>query len=206
LVAEARKQFVDPQVSRRKFDRELAEYTAMAETYLEKGWLMLEATFPSVLVMMVARQLPVPAIVTGVHFDYTNYDVEPPSVQLVDPLTRIPYRAASLPVRLDRQVPGPTPPALAIGPVPIQMTPVQPYMQWYGPDDIPFLCLAGVYEYHTHPAHSGDPWEIHRPEGAGRLYRILEIIHRYGVAPIDTLAVQLQFVPQIQGFHSNPPS
>lgn len=197
---------MDPAVSRGKFERELADFRAMAKTYAERGWLLMEAEFPYIVVMMVARQLPVPAIVTGVRLDYTNYDAEPPSVQLVDPFTSIPYRAASLPVRLDRQVSGPTPPALAIGALPIQMTPVQPYMQWYGPDEVPFLCLAGVYEYHNHPAHSGDPWEIHRAEGAGRLFHILDVIYRYGVAPIDTLAVQLQFVPQIQGFHSNPPS
>jgi len=201
-----REQYVDPAVSRVKFDREIEQYRSLASTYAERGWLLLEAEFPIVIVMMVARQLSVPAIVTGVRLDYTNYDAEPPSVQLVDPFSREPYRAANLPVRLDRQVPGAGGPPAALGPMPVQLVAVQPYMQWYSPDDIPFLCLPGVFEYHAHPGHSGDPWELHRSEGAGRLVRILDVVHRYGVAPIDNLVVQLQFVPQIQGFHANPPS
>ncbi len=201
-----REQYVDPAVSRVKFDREIEQYRSLASTYAERGWLLLEAEFPIVIVMMVARQLSVPAIVTGVRLDYTNYDAEPPSVQLVDPFSKEPYRAANLPVRLDRQVPGAGGPPAALGPMPVQLVAVQPYMQWYSPDDIPFLCLPGVFEYHAHPGHSGDPWELHRSEGAGRLVRILDVVHRYGVAPIDNLVVQLQFVPQIQGFHANPPS
>ena len=201
-----REQYVDPAVSRAKFEREIEQYRSLASTYAERGWLLLEAEFPIVTVMMVARQLPVPAIVTGVRLDYTNYDAEPPSVQLVDPFSKEPYRAANLPVRLDRQVPGAGGPPAALGAIPVQLVAVQPYMQWYSPDDIPFLCLPGVFEYHTHPGHSGDSWELHRSEGAGRLVRILDVVHRYGVAPIDNLVVQLQFVPQIQGFHANPPS
>jgi hypothetical protein len=167
---------------------------------------MVDAAFPIVMVVMVARQLPVPAVVTGVRFDFTNYDMEPPSVRLINPFSGIPYKASELPVRLDRLVPGVVSPAIAIGPQAIQMTPVQPYMQWYGPDDIPFLCMPGVYEYHQHPAHSGDPWEIHRPEGAGSLVRILDIVYKYGIAPIDDLLIQLQFTPQVQGFRSKPPA
>jgi len=71
----------------------------------------------------------------------------------------------------------------------------QPYMQSHDPDEIPFLCLAGVREYHEHPAHSGDVWELYRKSGAGRLVRLLEIVDRYGVAPMTGLNVQL--VPQV---------
>jgi hypothetical protein len=31
------------------------------------------------------------------------------------------------------------------------------------------------------------------------------VIHRYGVEAIDNLTINLQFVPQIGGFHTNPP-
>ena len=79
---------------------------------------------------------------------------------------------------------------------------VQPYMQAYGPEEIPFLCIAGVREYHDHPAHSGDIWELNRQEGAGRLVRLLEIIHRYGIEPIAGFGVQL--VPQV-GINYGPP-
>jgi len=74
----------------------------------------------------------------------------------------------------------------------------QPLMQWYGPDDTPFLCVAGVREYHDHPGHSGDAWELHRKSGAGRLVRLLDAITRYGVQPISDYQVTL--VPQVVGF------
>ena len=70
--------------------------------------------------------------------------------------------------------------------------------QWYGPDDIPFLCIAGVREYHDHPGHSGDAWELHRRSGAGRFVRLLETITKYGVQPITEYHVSL--VPQVSGF------
>ena len=73
----------------------------------------------------------------------------------------------------------------------------QPLMQAYGPDELPFLCIAGVREYHEHPAHSGDRWELHRPDGAGRLVRILEVIHTYGIRPLNGYGVNI--VPQISG-------
>lgn len=68
----------------------------------------------------------------------------------------------------------------------------QPLMQPPNdPDGLPFLCIAGVREYHEHPAHSGDLWELHRESGAGRLARVLEVIHKYGVEPIADYQVQL---------------
>ena len=84
----------------------------------------------------------------------------------------------------------------------MQIAAAQPYLQAHSPDDIPFLCIAGVREYHEHPAHSGDAWELHRADGAGRLVRLLEIIHRYGVVPIAGYGVQL--VPQV-GLNYGPP-
>jgi hypothetical protein len=196
-------QVVDPAVSRTKFERQIAEYRSLEQDYRKRGWLLIEANFPHALVAMVARQLAVPSVVLGVSFDFTNYDVEPPSVRLVDPFTGEPYKPTNLPVRLDRRVPGVVMPAMPQGlPAPVV---AQPYLQWYSGDDIPFLCLPGVREYHQHPGHSGDSWELHRRDGAGRLVRLLEVIHQYGVAPIDNLSITLQFIPQVVGFHSNPP-
>jgi hypothetical protein len=76
-------------------------------------------------------------------------------------------------------------------------TMVDKLMQDYGPESVPFLCLPGTREYHDHPGHSGDAWELHRPAGAGRLVRILEIIDTYGVRPISGYNVAL--VPQVNG-------
>ncbi|HEV8486099.1 MAG TPA: putative metal-binding protein [Blastocatellia bacterium] len=196
-----RGQYVDPQVSRTKFDREIAEYRQVECDYLRRGWFLVRADFPSVLVVLAAPQLTPPAIVTGVAFDYTNYDMEPPSVRLVDPFTGEPYKAKELPTHLKRSVEtnGPPIPGLQL-PLGAQarFKTQLPLMQWYGPDDTPFLCLAGVREYHQHPGHSGDAWELHRRSGAGRLVRLLETITKYGIEPISDYQIKLQ--PLIAGF------
>ncbi len=72
---------------------------------------------------------------------------------------------------------------------------VENLLQTYGEHDVPFLCLPGVREYHEHPAHSGDAWELHRAAGAGRFVRLLEIIYHIGIEPITDYNVNL--VPQI---------
>lgn len=197
-------QYVDDRVSRRKFEREIAEIHDGAADYRARGWYLIEAAFPRAVVIMAAPQLSPPALVTGVTFDYSNYDADPPSVRLVHPVTLVPYFAKELPTRLDRDV-------ITSQPVVFQVPPgmpypkmLQPYMQYYSPDDIPFLCLAGVREYHAHPAHSGDAWELHRASGAGRMVRILNVIGRYGVEPITQYAQQV--VPRVIGFQSEAPS
>lgn len=197
-------QFVDPSVSHAKFERELAEYESLAAEYRKRGWFLTEARYPHVLVVLAASQPKPASVVYGVRFDYSNYDAAPPSVQLVNPFTGDAYKFKELPNPLNRalaeqevQLPGmPADAKMLVGQI-------QPLMQAHAPDDIPFLCLAGVREYHEHPAHSGDAWELHRVSGAGRLVRLLEIIYKYGVAPITGFNVNL--VPQVAFAYGQPP-
>lgn len=90
-------QFVEPKVSRAKFDRELDEYRMLEREYRQRGWLLLRAEYPHILVALAAPQLTPAAIVTGVQFDYSNYDFRPPSVRLVNPFTEEPYKANEIP-------------------------------------------------------------------------------------------------------------
>jgi hypothetical protein len=194
-------QFVDPDVSRTKFERELAEYRGLEAEYRQRGWMLLKAEYPEVLVALAAPQLVPPAVVTGVRFDYSNYDLRPPSVRLVNPFTNETYKTKDLPTILKRAVEGDVPQipglVLPVGAL-ARITRQQPLMQSYGPEDIPFLCIAGVREYHDHPGHSGDAWELHRKSGAGRLVRLLEMITKYGIQPISDYQVNL--VLQVSGF------
>lgn len=195
-------QYVDPNVSRAKFDREIAEYRELAEQYRRRGWFLVHAEFPAVLVVLATTKTKPAAVVMGVAFDYSNYDAAPPSVRIVNPFSGEPYKLKELPSQLPRAVPQQevVVPGPAAGKLMFEVA--QPFMVAHDPDEIPFLCLAGVREYHEHPAHSGDVWELHRKTGAGRLVRLLEIVDRYGVAPISGLNVQL--VPQV-GFNYGPP-
>lgn len=204
-------QVVDPAVSHRKFDREVAEYRSLENEYRRRGWILVKADFPEVLVLLAATRLKPTPVVTGVRFDYSDYDLRPPSVKLVDPFTGEPHKHGALPTHMLRAVeqeapfggafPGVVLPAGAQA----KFVTHQALMQAYGPDEEPFLCLAGVREYHDHPGHSGDAWELHRPQGAGRLVRLLGVIAKYGVDPISDYQVGL--VPQVNGFvQSNVPA
>ncbi len=197
-------QYVDPKLSQAKFDREIGEYRLREAEYRRRGWILAEARFPRALVVLCAAKLKPPSVITGVAFDYSNYDAEPPSVRLVDPFTGEPYPAANLPTVLKRRAPINVPPGglpQGLPPAVVQALGAQPLMQAYGPADTPFLCLAGVREYHEHPAHSGDSWLLHRTVGAGRLVRLLEVIDTYGVRPISGYNVELQ--PRVIGFVQN---
>ncbi len=187
-------QFVEPTVSRRKFEAEVRAFRELEGEYNGRGWFLVSAEFPTALVLFASSKPRPPALIVGALFDYSNYDAAPPSVRLVDPFTRKPYLAKELPTSLNRRIAGPE---IAIPGLPpgARIDQQQPLMQAYSPDEVPFLCMAGVREYHEHPAHSGDSWELQRAAGAGRLARLADIIWRYGVATVTGYSVTL--VPQV---------
>ncbi len=192
------KQFADPAVSRKKFNREIAEFRSRADEYRHRGWYLVQAKFPEALVILATAKTQLVTIMCGVLFNYSNYDAAPPSVRLVHPLTCEPYRLSELPTPLFRRLPETD----TSGPKPGEMR-VQPFMQAHRPEDVPFLCLAGVREYHDHPAHSGDQWESHRNSGAGRLIRLVEVVSKYGLETIAGFGVQI--VPKVQFALGEPP-
>lgn len=196
-------QFVDPAVSRKKFNREVAEFRSQADEYIRRGWYLAKAKFPHVLVVLATAKTQPVMILCGISFDYSNYDAVPPSVRLVHPLTCEPYKFKDLPTKLTRRLPETNPPYAVQGQVGISVQQVQDLMGAHNPDDVPFLCIAGVCEYHDHPAHSGDHWELHRPLGAGCLTRLVDIVSKYGLETIDGFNVQ--FIPQIHFKFGVPP-
>ena len=164
---------------------------------------MVKADFPVVIVNFAAPQLKPSAVVFGALLDFTDYDFRPPSVRLVDTFTREPYKARELPTVLKRSVPAGQPAGLPglfglQGGVLLQE---QPLMQAYGPEEIPFICVPGVREYHEHPAHSGDGWLLHRGKGEGTLNFVLDVLYRYGVQPINGFQIGMQ----VTGFRQVPP-
>ena len=194
-------QYVDPQVSRTKFERELAEYHSVEADYRSRGWFLVKAQWPLAVVVLASNKTNPPTIVTAVQFDYTNYDSEPPSVRLIDPFSGRLLPSNELPTRLPRMIPGPE---MEIpGGHKGRFNTVQELMQAHSPGEIPFLCIPGVKEYHDHPGHSGDPWELHRSAGEGRLVRLLEVISKYGLEPVTGLSVNL--APQVTFSVSEPP-
>ncbi|MER8541437.1 putative metal-binding protein [Mesorhizobium sp. M0322] len=196
-------QIVDEAVSRRKFEREIARYRQLEDTYRRRGWFLLEATFPSVLVLFAAVKVTPRPLVCAVRLDFTNYDLMPPSVKFVDPSTgsALPMKSLGFQMmRLDG-LDDASPETIA-SLAQQQRLPVQPLLQAHGPDEIPFLCLPGVKEYHDHPAHTGDSWLLHRRSGEGSLHFILEQIWASGINPIQTINYQIQQM-SFAGFQIN---
>lgn len=158
---------VDPEVARRKFDAELATVATIEADLLRRGIWILSATFPNVLVAFAAPRIRPVNVYFGAVINFDNYDLQPPSVRFVDPLTREALLRGQILSPFVRLVNG-APQPLLLG----------------RPNDVPFLCLPGVREYHDHPAHTGDSWLLHRGTGEGNLYFLLDKICRYGTEPI----------------------
>ncbi|WP_280791021.1 putative metal-binding protein [Blastococcus sp. TF02A_35] len=223
---------VHPQVTRVKYDREIANLSRDAARHRSLGIFLLAAEYPTVLVGFASPKLKPAAFIFAMHVDYSDYDLQAPSVRFVDPFTSVPYKASEVPTKMMRAVGPPRPAAVPFpselaGQAPFPSNPGQPpgspppdtphappmgafmivehqpLLQDYGPDDIPFLCLPGVREYHDHPGHSGDPWELHRTTGAGSLARLVHVVHKYAVEPLGGWSVQL--TPQISLGYGEPP-
>lgn len=164
-------QLVDPTISRAKFDREVRNYRAMDSEYLRRGWILLKASFPKVVVLFAAPQIVPTPLILGVIIDFTNYDFWAASVRFVHPFTLAPLSLGEIPTAFWKRN-------------------AAPLLQSHQ-DQVPFLCVRGVREYHDHPAHSNDPWLAYRGTGVGTLYHILDVIHRHGMAPFTGFGFQV---------------
>jgi hypothetical protein len=188
--------FVDPAVSRAKFQREVDEFKAQQRTYHRRGVWLLDDTFPEVFLALMALKTPpfAAAALFGVLINFDNFDIEPPSIKFVHPITRQPLRAMDLPHPLPRvkRVKGPDgEPATGANGEPLVEQ--QPLLQ---ADDIQrpgFICLQGVREYHAHPAHTGDSWWLYRGTGVGRLAYLVNILATYAIDPVEGLNFQVKF-------------
>lgn len=186
--------FVEPTVCRAKFQRELDEFKAQRTAHHQRGVWLLDDTFPEVfLVLMSAKQQPFSAVF-GVVINFENYDVEPPSVRFVHPVTREPLRAMDLPHPMLRtqRAKGPNGEP-ATGPGGEALYESQPLVVAEDPARPGFVCLQGVREYHAHPAHTGDSWWLHRGTGVGRLAYLVNALATYGIDPVQGIRLQMQF-------------
>jgi hypothetical protein len=196
--------YADPAVVRRKVEREIAGYFERQDHYRSRGIWVLQYACPQLLVAFVAPMFkPHPIAAFGVLVDMSNYDVEPPSLQFVNPFTREPLAFKEVPTRLTRvrleNVQAQLPPRVELPPG-VQQALIQQVQHHdallQGSDQEPaFMCLQGVREYHENPAHTGDPWWLYRSKGAGSLLRLLDVISRFGTEAMREQQFQLQFVP-----------
>lgn len=184
--------FVDPEISKQKFDRELLEYRNNEDEYIKRGWLLIKAAYPEVFIIFTTPQLKPHCVVFGVVINFDNYDFWAPSVRFVDPFTQAPIKRSELIVSLQYRVKS------------SKEVASQEQVQWSDliqahTDDKPFLCLPGIREYHEHPAHSNDSWFLHRGKGEGNLFFILDTIYKHGIYPINSYNFQTTIQMTFQG-------
>lgn len=199
-----REMVVPPDVSRRKLQRELDTWYANAAMH----WSRERAVIIGLddLLVDVAFAMPLDGISLGmpepsasavipfaIRLDFTNYDLEPPSLTFVHPFTKEP----ASPIVPFREVVNGTERPILLAEHPITR--------------LPFICQPGTAEYHMHPEHRNESWLAeHRDRSVGRLANVVERVWRAGtehassrVANVAVSALQLELRP-LPG--TSPPS
>jgi Predicted metal binding domain len=198
-----REVFVDPCVSREKFDCEVNEWRKRAAEHGRRGIVLIEADFPKVFAVFALPTVRPAHLLFGAELDFTNYDIWPPSLTFADPLTREPWpNGMNSPVNI---VAGAAMIPLFIRFRPNTADPNQFTMEvpviCQGNTGRAFLCMRGVREYHEHPAHSGDSWLQYRGTGIGTLFYILDKLHEFGISHLAGMRIGLHYLsagrPQI---------
>lgn len=189
-MAKIEKQVVQPQVSRTKFENEVAEFRKIESDWRKKGVFCLKAEFPTIQFVFIANNIKPSTVVFAVSIDFTNYDIEPPSIVFIDAFTGTPVTAKELNnigffqiIKQSIQLPG-----MPVG-EPQQIEQRNPILMM-GLNERPFLCIPGVREYHNHPAHTDNPWLNYRTRGEGKLLFILDQLYNH-------------CIPYLTGFNLN---
>ena len=174
---------MEPEVSRIKFKEEIDDFHKISNDWREKGVFLIHEDYPLVEYLFTTPKLNPSAIAFAVRIDFTNYDIEPPSLKFICPFTkRMLNRQEVLLKFIQIKMPDKVNPN-----VPIQNQ-IQHQDLLQG-NEKPFFCIPGVKEYHDHPAHSGDSWLLYRKNGEGRLGFILDQLYNHSIALISSYQV-----------------
>jgi hypothetical protein len=180
---------IDPQISRRKLERELDTWAQQAETFRNRGYLIVAHEDLRVDVGFLARlplsagPEPLAGMVVCARIDFTNYDLWPPSVTFVDAFTGMPVTPSvrAFDFASTVRTPQGMPPDILIQPHP--------------ETGLQFLCYVGVREYHRHVEHNGDHWLLHRGSGYGTLLAICDLIWRCMIRNVLGINVEIHAMP-----------
>ncbi len=186
---------MDPAVSKEKYDLEIKNFLGAYAHHKKRGIILLGYEFPDIKLAFMAVKISPAPLVFSVRINFTNYDLEAPSIQFIDPFLDIPIDITQLPHQFPRK----------IGQLQNQIN-LQPLVLAQA-DKVPFFCIPGVREYHNHPAHTGDSWLLHRGVGGeGSLGFLIEKLYQYGVAGLNgfqapafkkvTVTFDLQTIPE----------
>lgn len=154
-----------PQVSRELFDEQVKRVTGNPDLLLDRGWLVLNAVCPLLVVAVHHRH-------TGklrmLRFSFDDWNDLPPALSLIDGET-------------GQDLPG-------------SLWPTDSLSHWHQTGWIsaggisttkPFMCMAGIREYHTHNSHVSDLWESYKSQPgfdlAGIVIQVTEVFQKSNV-------------------------
>lgn len=167
-------QYVDVEVTRKKFKKELEEFKELELEYRKRGVFLIEnSEFKLRFLFSIPILIPSP-IAFSVELDYTNWDFEPPSLILTNPFTGKALKSNEVGIQFlqwNNEAGKPQPLLVGL--------------------DIPFLCIPGIREYHNHQHHSGDSWFLYRNMGEGKLCDLIEKLIKHSVALINGYSVKI---------------
>lgn len=154
-----------PEVSKQLFEEEVGKILANADLLVERGWLVLIASYPEFTVAVKHRKT---SRIRVFRFVFDDWNDLPPKLSLVDGETL-------------QDLPG-------------TMWPTNGLSHWHHSGwtsasgittSQPFMCMAGIREYHTHQSHVSDSWENHKSQGGfdlgGIVSRVTEVFQKSDV-------------------------
>ncbi len=164
-------QYMEPEVSLTKFEEEIGNFHQISNAWREKGVFLIHEDYPIVEFMFTTPKLRPSAIAFCVRIDFTNYDIEPPSLKFICPFTKKILARDEVLLRF-----------IQVNKQPDHVNPaIQTDLLQSHQNKTPFFCIPGIKEYHNHPAHTGDSWLLYRKNGEGSLGFILDQLYNYSI-------------------------
>lgn len=175
---------MDAEVSKRKFRREVEQLLSIKDDLRKRGWIIEKTEYPLVRVTFIGRHILPRVAVCTTEIDFANYDIVPPSVRFLDPFSFKVAFCGSY-----DQVPQTEMRSLIKGTYLRDGKPSDIILN-HVTDGMPFLCLPGVREYHSHPQHTDDPWEKHRGKLSGHiLHYLLDTVDACCIEPFKSVVL-----------------
>lgn len=187
-------QYVDPEVTKIKFNQEIREFKRLENEYRKKGVICFKITPLSINLLFAIPSIMPQPIAFAVKIDYTNWDVEPPSIRFIDPFTEHILQREEIKINF-YQVKDKN----AIRILPNGHLAELDLLQ--GANGIvPFFCIQGVREYHNHPAHSGNSWMLYRKKEEGKLCVLIDQLYSHSIAQTGGYTIQVEVKANVTGF------
>lgn len=188
-------QYVDPEVTKIKFRRELDEFKENEKEFRKRGIICFQKNEFSLKLLFSVPHLKPQPIAFAINLDYTNWDVCPPSITFIDPFTDRKLEREEIGLKFyqikDKN---------SIQVLPNGQLAELDLLQ--GGNGIPpIFCIPGVLEYHNHPAHSGDSWMLHRTRGEGKICVLINQIFSHSIAMTGGYSLHMEVKANVNGLN-----